>query len=389
MLSHFSRSLRTLESDSPRLSFFALVLVIVLLSLWGLWFLQGQVAVQVASSTARLEVHREHHPVDSPVGGRVLAVRAAVGQAVSAGDALLDLDARGEQLAQIEQATLLAPMASQLELLREELDSQQRALEGERRAGEAALAEGESEERRARAAADFAADEARRLSELHARKLVSELDTLRAANLATERRNGAESAGFAIRRIAQDMESRGQDRLAHIARLRRDIADIEGARARAQAAANRLGHDIEERSIRAQVSGTVAELAAIRPGSVVGPGTRIATIVPDGDLKVVAYFNPPAALGRIQTGQRARVRLVGFPWTQYGSAPARVTSVAGETHDGTIRVELALDDRATASNIPLQHGLPADVDVEVERASPANLVLRSVGTQLRLAAAAQ
>jgi membrane fusion protein (multidrug efflux system) len=281
-------------------------------------------------------------------------------------------------------------MGSQLELLREELDSQQRALEGERRAGQSALAEAESEEKRARAAGDFAADEARRLSELHSRKLVSELDALRAANLAKERWNAAESAGFAIGRIAQDLESRGQDRLAQIARLKRDIADLEGARARAQAAANRIGHEIEERSIRAQVSGTVAELAAIRPGSVVGPGTRIATIVPDGDLKVVAYFSAPAALGRIQAGQPARVRLVGFPWTQYGSAPARVTSVAGETQDGTIRVELALDDRTTtAPTIPLQHGLPADVDVEVERASPAHLVLRSVGTQMRLAAAAQ
>jgi membrane fusion protein (multidrug efflux system) len=387
MLRHFSRSLRTLEADSTRPSFCALTLVLVLLGFWGFWFLEAQVAVQVASRTARLEVHREHHPVDAAVGGRVLAVRAAVGQVVSAGDALLDLDARGEQLAQIEQAALLAPMASQLELLREELDSQQRALDGERRAGQAALAESESEQKRAGAAADFAADEARRLSELQSRKLVSELDALRAANLAAERRNAAESASFAIRRIAQDLESREQDRLAHIARLRRDIADLEGARARAQAAANRLGHAIEERSIRAQVSGTVAEIAAIRPGSVVGPGTRIATIVPDGDLKVVAYFSTPAALGRIQPGQRARVRLVGFPWTQYGSTPARVTSVAGETHDGTIRVELALEDRATASNIPLQHGLEADVDVEVERASPAHLVLRSVGTQMRLAAA--
>jgi membrane fusion protein (multidrug efflux system) len=389
MLSHFSRSLRTIETDSTRPCFLAFILVILLLGLWGLWFLEGQVAVQVASRTARLEVYREHHPVEASVGGRVLAVRAAVGQVVSAGDAILDLDARGEQLAQIEQAALLAPMASQLQLLREELDSQQRAIEGERRAGQAALAEGESEQKRARAAADFAADEARRLSELHSRKLVSELDALRAANLATERRNAAESAGFAVRRVTQDLESREQDRLAQIARLRRDIADLEGARARTLAAANRLGYAIEERSIRAQVGGTIAELATIRPGSVVGPGTRIATIVPDGDLKVVAYFSPPAALGRIQAGQRARVRLVGFPWTQYGSTPARVTSVAGETHDGTIRVELALDDRASASNIPLQHGLEADVDVEVERASPANLVLRSVGTQMRLAAATQ
>jgi len=87
----------------------------------------------------------------------------------------------------------------------------------------------------------------------------------------------------------------------------------------------------------------------------------------------------------VRNGQPARVRLEGFPWTQYGSPTAIVASVAGEPRDGTIRVELTLDGRH--SSIPLQHGLPAEVDVEVDRMSPAALVLRSIGLHTRLAAA--
>ena len=42
------------------------------------------------------------------------------------------------------------------------------------------------------------------------------------------------------------------------------------------------------------------------------------------------------------------------------------------------------DDR---SHAPLQHGLPAQVDVEVERVSPLELILRSIGAGTRLVAA--
>ena len=50
--------------------------------------------------------------------------------------------------------------------------------------------------------------------------------------------------------------------------------------------------------------------------------------------------------------------------------------------DGQVRVELTLH-AAVDSTIPFQHGLPAEVDVEVEQTSPMNLVLRSAGLGLR------
>jgi len=95
----------------------------------------------------------------------------------------------------------------------------------------------------------------------------------------------------------------------------------------------------------------------------------------------VANFDPPAALGRIRPGQHARLRLEGFPWAQYGSVSATITNVASEIRDGNIRVEMALDSNSD-SRIPLQHGLPGSVEVEIETLSPANLVLRTAGSLL-------
>jgi len=58
-----------------------------------------------------------------------------------------------------------------------------------------------------------------------------------------------------------------------------------------------------------------------------------------------------------------------------------VASVAHETRDGQIRVELSLTPDFTSA-IPLQHGLSGTVEVEVERVAPVTLVLRAVGKHL-------
>ena len=84
-----------------------------------------------------------------------------------------------------------------------------------------------------------------------------------------------------------------------------------------------------------------------------------------------------AAIGRVRTGQPGRVRLLGFPWTEYGTLHATVSQVANEVRDGLVRVELAVD--RLPPSLPLSHALPGDVEVEVERVRPASLVLRTLG----------
>ena len=55
--------------------------------------------------------------------------------------------------------------------------------------------------------------------------------------------------------------------------------------------------------------------------------------------------------------------------------------MASEVRDGRVRVELAVRPEA-APLIPLQHGLPGTIEVEVDHVSPAILVLRTAGLLL-------
>ena len=106
-------------------------------------------------------------------------------------------------------------------------------------------------------------------------------------------------------------------------------------------------------------------------------GDLIAAIVPDGRVRAVADFAAPS-LGRLRQGQRARLRLDGFTWTQYGHVDATVTRVASETREQRVRVELTVH-RSADSQIPLRHGMPGIAEIEIERVAPLALLVRSLG----------
>src|SRR5262245_25051989 len=96
--------------------------------------------------------------------------------------------------------------------------------------------------------------------------------------------------------------------------LRRERARIEGEMAAGRAACARLEHEIARHHIVAPAAGRLASVQTIVPGMVVRAGDRLATVFPSGDLKIVAELGPEQALGKLRPGQRARMRLDGFPW---------------------------------------------------------------------------
>jgi len=96
-----------------------------------------------------------------------------------------------------------------------------------------------------------------------------------------------------------------------------------------------------------------------------------------GASTVVAQFSP-AVQGRIQPGQTARLRLDSYPWLQYGTVPAVVTTVPRTPRDGWLEVRLTIAEEPPAP-ITLDFGMTGVVEVAVEEVSPAELLLRAAG----------
>ena len=174
-----------------------------------------------------------------------------------------------------------------------------------------------------------------------------------------------------------EQQTRDSEREVRLRRVQLEITRLEGERATATAAIERLQYEVEQRHVRAAVSGRLGEVEALRIGAVVREGDKLGVVVPSGAVRVIAEFLPSAALGRIRPGQPARMRLQGFPWAQYGTISATVASVGSEVRDGRVRVELVVN--GSGARIPIQHGLPGSVEVQVEYASPASLALRAAG----------
>src|SRR5262245_38929245 len=352
-----------------------------LLGTWGAWFIGARVALYAVSDTARLEMSQAAHPVGAPVGGRVVATYLVLGREVQGGDVLVELDATAQHLQRAEAQVRMRALTPQLEALQTAIAADEQALHAAQKTARVALDEARARHREAEVAARTAEEEATLFARLQARDLSSQLEQLRAKAEVQKRRAAVDTLRLAVSRLDSDHRTQESDRHARLEGLRRDVTRLAGDMATATATVERLAHEIEGRRVRAPMTGRLGEVAELRIGSVVREGDRLAAVVPRGDLQVVADFLPPTALGRLRHGQPARLRLEGFPWTQYGSLAASVSRVASEVRNGRVRVELRVDPD-DASPIPLQHGLPGTVEVEVERVTPATLMLRAAGTLL-------
>jgi membrane fusion protein (multidrug efflux system) len=377
----FSRSLRSIEADGYHRPGFVFALALALGVVWTGWFVTARVAVIEVAETARLEVDQAAHGIEAAVGGRVTSSRLILEQEVQAGDVLMELDAEPLRLSLGEEKAKQAAFSPQIAALGQEIDAGERALEEQRSVTKARVDEAEARRREAETAADLAGTEARRAARLFAESLASESEAVKAKAESEQKRAVADETKLATTRIEVEQRANETELRARLARLHANVAQLEGQRAMSAAAVQQLEYEIERRKIRAPIAGRLGEIAPVRVGGVVKEGERLGAVIPAGQIRIVSEFLPAAAIGRIRPGQSARMRPEGFPWTEYGVLGATVRRVATEPRSGRIRVELDLAPRAE-SRIPMQHGLPGTLEIEVERASPAALVFRAAGRRL-------
>jgi membrane fusion protein (multidrug efflux system) len=376
--SSFARSRGALERDSAGGYALSLLISVIILTLWVCWLAFAETSVYAVSESANVEVSSEGYPVQADVAGRVISTRLALGKEVHAGEVLLELDATAERLQSGETRARGDALPPQIAAIERQVDEELRAGNDEQLAAQAAADEARERVNQREAALRLAQEDAARARRLYEGGLTSVAELRKVETGLREIEAEMSAAQAVLARAIRQRQALQSDRQARVQELQAERSRLEGEQKVAAAALARLGHEIERRQIVAPISGALGEVAQINAGTVVTEGQPIATVVPGGHLRVAASFAPSVALGRVRPSQPARIRLDGFPWVQYGTVAATVTQVANEVRDGHVRVELEID-RNPRSAIPIQHGLPGIVEVEVERASPAALVLRAAG----------
>lgn len=328
-----------------------------------------------------MEVQQAAHSVSALIPSRIIATSLVIGQEVHAGDVLVELDAGSERLRLQEEEARLKAIPPRIESLRKEIAFREQSRTVDQQAALAATETARFRRKEAMAGAAFAKDNARRLKEESNFGSVAQIEALRVLAESQKLSASSDALSSEVRRLESDAQTRAHQNQAQIQSLNSAVVSLEGEIATIQATIARLKLDIEKHLVRAPVSGRVGDVVPSRVGAYVAEGQKLATVVPRGELMIVADFNPSAVLGRIQPGQLARLRLDGFPWAQYGSIAAKVSRVASEIRDGQVRVEFAL----VASSVPqmvMQHGLPGSIEVRVDQVAPAVMILRAAGQLL-------
>ena len=308
----FSRTIRSLNAESSRLSTTALIVSAALLGVWLLWFVMARVAIYETSETARLEVESAAYPIEAAVAGRVVKTTLTIGREVQAGEVLVELESDAQRLQLIEEEARVAAVSAQLAALRGQTVAERQVQTETRAAAPVAVDEAKARFDEAIAVARAAAEEHRRLERLRAEGLVAELNVIKARAEADKLQAAAAALKLAINRQDKDQRAKQSGQQAVVENLNRDAATLEGEVKTRAAIIERLKHEIELRVVRAPAAGKLGETATLRPGQFVREGDKLGAVIPDGKLRAVAEFAPSSAMGRVQSGQQARLRLDGF-----------------------------------------------------------------------------
>lgn len=374
----FARTTRALSADGSRVSIWVLLCAMLAITAWFAWFSISRLGVYEVSQSARLEAGGATYEISSKVGGTILTSQMQIGDEVEAGTPLAALDAAVQQLDAAEQLARLDSFPTRISALKNEIAALQSALQSDGQGAGQQNAALRARIREAEADVAFARENAARLRRQSANGGVAEIEAERAES-AQQRAEAQRDALIAeSRKSGFDANSRAGENRARLEVLRSELATLQSEEVASQAASGRMSLELDQRIIRAPVSGILGDVLPLRPGSTIAPGQKIATIIPKHKLIIVASYKASSGLGRIRPGQLAEMRLDGFPWTQFGTVKARVLRVAAEARGNTIRVELEpLSPPSPKFN--MRHGLTGQVEILIEKASPLTLMLRAAG----------
>lgn len=184
------------------------------------------------------------------------------------------------------------------------------------------------------------------------------------ADLEANRARATQSIAEIRMRMTQRRQEYHTEAGAQLAEVRREV----------QAGAERLkavGDEFTRVQIKAPVDGQVVGIAVSALGAVVTPGQKIMDIVPRGETLLLDAKVPPQVIDRVAVGDETDVRFSGFANSPQLVVKARLVSLSGDALTEQVggntisyylgRVEVTPEGFKELGNRVMQPGMPAEV----------------------------
>lgn len=378
MAINFSSSLAAIQADLNQRALGIVWVPVVLLLFWFGWLLLAPLSITKQGSGV-LQNGQPEIAITASVDGRVQSLEVAAGAQVVAGDALVYIQAEGEQQQLVsvqksldeQRAALIALQAVQAGE-RQALRIQQESLAEKQLTLKAQIASVQARYEQQQKMVTLLQGASSAVSKIELQKEQLQLQELHEHLLITRQQQAQANSDYQQVLEQQKInssrfEQQNSDQQSRIAALEVELAQAQ------QAAWHKV--------LRAPKSARVAEVMPVQPGQWITAGTQLATLIPEGDLQVVAQFNPADAQGYLQAGQQARIQVDSFPWLQFGAVDAEIINIDEAARDGVIRVVLVLKGN---NKLALRSGMTGQVIVDVASATPWQLLIQSLGRQREL-----
>jgi membrane fusion protein, multidrug efflux system len=332
---------------------------------------------------AQVEAHVSN--VAARIAGQVKRVLVVDNQEVKAGDPLVELDDRDQQVKVVAARADHAAASAQLRMAQTQLALTEKTARANLTVAQGAIAQaaavtGSTAAQIDQARADVAAAESRkqltkvdreRAERLHATGAVtrSEIDARVAADtqadaslaqaqarLASALANRSNSSGTEVSARGRLLAAETVDEQVESARAQ--VALAEARVAQAQAALDRAALELEYTRLRAEIAGTISKLA-VEPGQLVSPDRPLMAIVDLSDTWVVANLKE-TQLADIRPGQPVEVEIDSYS----GTLDGHVDSIAAGTG---ARFSLLPPENASGNFIKVTQRVPVKIKIDDRR----------------------
>ncbi|WP_444940699.1 HlyD family secretion protein [Microbulbifer sp. ZKSA004] len=388
MSTPFFHTTRSITSDSIRALIAATALGTLLLAAWAIWFFTVEITTYSVTEDARLEQEQNTVHVSTQRVGRVVQIEAELGDTLEQGDVLIRLDTSVLDLSLQGDSKISGSLRDQLESVQRERELLDKKFGEDEKALSDQLKLLEQQYHLQVSNQKIQADVADRYERLLQKQQSSELDYLAAKRTYQQMAMATLKVQADIRALEDRRAQLISEYQLEVSALKQRHQDIDGKIAEVDTRIQQSHLAVSEQNLRAPITGVLASLTKIREGEVLVGGQQVATIQAEGVISIQAFFPPALALGHIQPGQKAQVKLDGFSWARFGQLEARVERVASAVQQGKVLVQLSLQGEAPP-HLPLLHDLPARVEIATGKKTPYQLLLQRTGEILSAKAPAE
>ncbi|WP_019500398.1 HlyD family efflux transporter periplasmic adaptor subunit [Pseudanabaena sp. PCC 6802] len=322
------------------------------------WAMFSQVD-QTGIARGRLEPKGKTFKLDAPVAGKVVAIDVKEGSTVKAGQPLLSLESdlvltdlqqseaklEGQlnRLAQLERVKNQLSIATRTQQLLSQAQTTEQLAQTSQ--VETKLISAQRAYRLAQERLNQDLREVERYRSLSQEGVVPEIKLVELERTASESKRLFEQAQADIQQTQSELKKQGSssDRVVRTGELaivesekqaeelKTQMGDLRSEIAQTRKAIASLKWQLQQRIIRAPVSGTIFQLPIQKAGAVVQPGTNIAQIAPNGVPLIIRAEMPISESGFLRVGMPVQLKFDAYPFQDYGVVPGKVSWVSPDS----------------------------------------------------------